>query len=352
MPAVYLSNRLKTAALNSLEWLSRPQRKVSRPVTWWAPDGRGVPLEHPELRGLWLIRGLVDRAGVSAIRCLAQHAILPPRPEATSNVHHDLAAAERECSMLLDRLREIREEDQRPSSSEAAVEVAEMVAVAMARRDGLRTRAAQAPPASAPLRTATTWEWHPYEIGRFTAPMRPHSAARASSATEQRQHLEGFEVFGSAVVDDWLCLNALEAQLKATEHALALAPGEESGEEDEGAQEGVARLRGLQSLLPSLLPAAIGEDAVCVFHQWQLLERGSCIAPHIDAEVPPADAVCTLSLGTGHADSVQVGNVAFQVLAGDLYLISGPARWEVDHEVHRSTRDRLSVTLRWASFSS
>eukprot|EP00966_Prymnesium_polylepis_P190088 4404947-Prymnesium_polylepis.1 len=79
----------------------------------------------------------------------------------------------------------------------------------------------------------------------------------------------------------------------------------------------------------------------------QLIERGGCVAAHVDAETPPADVVATLALGEGTRDTVRVGGAVIPLHAGDVYLISGSARWDVDHEVHSSTADRLSVTLRY-----
>ena len=60
--------------------------------------------------------------------------------------------------------------------------------------------------------------------------------------------------------------------------------------------------------------------------------------------------LATLSLGPAEhrSDSVRVGGASFGLQAGDLYAISGPARWEVTHEVKASMRDRLSLTLRYA----
>ena len=75
------------------------------------------------------------------------------------------------------------------------------------------------------------------------------------------------------------------------------------------------------------------------------------VAAHIDADTPPAETVATLSLGAGAHDSVRVGHVAMRVVAGDVYAICGPARWDVDHEVHCSTADRLSLTVRYARVS-
>ena len=44
---------------------------------------------------------------------------------------------------------------------------------------------------------------------------------------------------------------------------------------------------------------------------------------------------------------MRVGEVVVNLQVGDLYAISGSARWNVDHEVHASTSDRLSITLRY-----
>ena len=72
-------------------------------------------------------------------------------------------------------------------------------------------------------------------------------------------------------------------------------------------------------------------------------------SPMVDA--PPADVVATLSLGTGLHDTVRVGSARVRLRPGDLYAIAGPARWEETHEVHPSTSDRLSLTVRFASQS-
>ena len=167
------------------------------------------------------------------------------------------------------------------------------------------------------------------------APMRPHEGeARSAPIAVQRKWLAGFEVFDRAPVDEWLCLARLAERCAADGN-------------DEAAR-GAARLRRLQAALPELLPVAIDRGALCMFHQWQQLERGVAVAAHVDAASPPADTVVTLSLGTGSADSVRVGDVAMRVVAGDIYAISGAARWDVEHEVFASTSDRLSLTLRFA----
>ena len=44
-----------------------------------------------------------------------------------------------------------------------------------------------------------------------------------------------------------------------------------------------------------------------------------------------------------------MGDVLLSLQPGDLYAICGEARWKASHEVRSSRRDRLSVTLRYAS---
>ena len=72
------------------------------------------------------------------------------------------------------------------------------------------------------------------------------------------------------------------------------------------------------------------------------------VAPHVDAPTPPAEVVATLALGGGRRDSVRVGSAQIDLEPGDVYAISGPARWDVTHEVFASMRDRLSLTLRFS----
>ena len=165
------------------------------------------------------------------------------------------------------------------------------------------------------------------------APMRPHGE-RAASIQIGRKHFDDFEVFDRVAVDDWLCL------ARASERANRLG--------DDDAVCGASVLQRLQAQLPDLLPSAIDPSSLCLFFQWQHLERGTAVAPHVDANRPPADTVATLSLGSGAHDTVRVGHAKLRVTAGDLYAISGHARWDVDHEVHCSTSDRLSLTFRYA----
>ena len=72
------------------------------------------------------------------------------------------------------------------------------------------------------------------------------------------------------------------------------------------------------------------------------------VASHVDAPTPPAEVVATLALGGGRRDSVRVGSAQIDLEPGDVYAISGPARWDVTHEVFASMRDRLSLTVRFS----
>ena len=322
---------MRTAVAQQLERLARPSEVSNRlrRAAWWAPCGpEGVAAKHPEIDGLWLMRKALSQDEVDSIRALAHMALLPPSASRTSGIHFELAAAEREVDMMLSSLRK------QETGTSHVVEAAEATSVAIARRDELRRRAAGIAPPPPPLRSSTAWEWFPYEPWRCMAPMRPYPERGAASPAVQAKHLAGFEVFGSAPVEEWLSLEALERQCTSVN--------------DDARRRGVAVLRRLQSALPTMLPEAISTDAVCMFFQWQALERGSAVGGHIDAATPPADTVCTLSLGNGSSDSVRVGNACLPVTAGDIYAISGAARWDVDHEVHCSSSDRLSLTLRYA----
>lgn len=323
-PLVYLRNRARTIGVQWLESLATRTGRKRAPEWWTAPSGQAT--EHPDLKGLWLLRGALDADDVAAVRALAHTALLP---SASRGVHGELAAAERECDLMLSSLRKL------PMGAANEVDAAEATAAALRRRDDLRVRAAQSAPLPPPLRTPHSWELFMFEPGRGMAPMRPHTGEpRSAPPAVQQQWLAGFEVFGSAPVDDWLCLARLAERMQHDGH--------------DDAARGAARLRRLQAALPELLPVAIDPSAYCMFYQWQELERGVAVAAHIDASTPPADTVVTLSLGTGSHDSVRVGDVAMRVVAGDIYAISGRARWDVDHEVFCSTSDRLSLTIRFA----
>ena len=305
----------------------------------WRHEAAGV-VEHPELSGLYLMRAAVEPSGVSAIRALVDAVIHPPR---SRGVHGEAEAASREAEVLL------QQSKLAPAGSEEAVEAAEIASASLARRDALRARAAEQPPPPPVLRTPTAWEWYPFEPGRWMAPMRPHPAEGGTSATAQRAHLNGFEVFDSADVTTWLSLECLEREAaKGGDGGL--------GGIDILAHAGTARLRRLQAEARSMLPciASLPQPALCAFHQFQLLERGARIASHVDAPLPPADVVATLSLGApcgiddDASSTVRVGHVRISLRAGDLYAISGAARWQVAHAVDGSTSDRLSLTMRYA----
>ncbi len=335
MPLVYLRNRARTAWITALERLANPHRfHRVRATEWWTADAKKKAAQHPELQGLWLLQQALSPDEVAAVRALAVAAIRPVTPSVAADLHTELATAERECELMLEKLPGL------PPGSEAAVEAAEATNTAIQRRDALRAQASAVPPPPPPLRTPTQWEWFEYEPRRWMAPMRPHSGeVRAAPAQVQRRTLGGFEVFDAARPDDWLDLARLTDTVhsRRDEHALRQA------------SRGAACLRRLQAALPEeMLPGAVPPDAQCMFFQWQLLERGTAVAAHIDAATPPADTVITLALGEGGRDSVRVGHVAMRVVAGDLYAITGPARWQVDHEVHCSTSDRLSLTIRFA----
>ena len=340
MPLTYLRNRARTAGVHALErLLSEPLPKRRATEYWSGPSQIGKAEQHPACPGLWLLRQALSPREVSEVRAFAELAMRPPSVESTDGVHATLAAAERECDLMLSKLREL------PPGSDLFVEAAEATDAALQRRDELRAKARTTPLPAPPLRTRTQWDWFVYEPGRCMAPMLPHAGdSRAlSSRSLQRQHFSGFEVFDKAPVDDWLCL----ASLTESMHACM-----QSGADSADARHGAATLRRLQTDLPdSWMHGAISADASCMFFQWQHLERGTAVAAHIDADVPPADTVATLSLGTGAHDTVRVGRVVFPLRAGDVYAICGEARWHVDHEVYCSTRDRLSLTVRFAKLA-
>lgn len=332
MPHVYVRNRLAAAAGWALESLVRrnnphyelaPQY-MAQSRAWCPASSSNAAIEHPEVKGLWLLQQAVDPAGVEAVRDLISAVTLPPRD---LGVHAEADKAEREAALLLEQAAKLS------AGTEHAIEASEQASVAIARREALRAAAAKLPPPPPPLRSNLAWEWYQFEPGRLMAAMLAHPAAGGATFACQQQHLEGFEVFGKAPVADWLSLERL---------ASAAAPPEVAG--------GAARLIQLQRLLPTLLPCVATLDQPrCIFHQLQLLERGACIAAHVDAPTPPADVVATLSLGSG---SVRVGGAHLSLRAGDVYAIAGAARWDVSHEVHASWTDRLSVTLRFASLGS
>ena len=332
-PAVYLRNRLVAASAWALESLARhqtpsyeKQARLRTPSRRWEPSALALsPVQHEELPGLWLLRQAVEPAGVEALRALVGATMLPPRPRAA---HDEAEAAAREAQLLLEQAAKL------PAGSEWAIEASEQAGVAVTRRDRLRAAADALPLPRPPMRSSRQWEWHPFENGRLMAPMLAHPDNGGGVSFESQQRLLGdFEVFGGPPVEQWLRL-------------------EELADSDNLRQrDGAERALRLQRELPELLPClSTLSQPRCLFHQWQLLERGAAVAPHVDAPTPPADVVATLELGPGRRrDSVRVGSASFGLEAGDVYAISGPARWDVTHEVLSSTSDRLSLTLRFSS---
>ena len=117
-----------------------------------------------------------------------------------------------------------------------------------------------------------------------------------------------------------------------------------------GARQLVALPRRLRSLMPTGTSKTAREMSCCSFLQLQSLQRGAEIRPHLDAASPTADVVGTLGV-LGEA-RIRVGAVEVDIREGDAYLLSGPARWDVKHEVSRnsslrSLRSLTTVRKRW-----
>lgn len=343
MPLVYARNRLRSATASALQSLARrsnalPTYEVAEPQhpharsQWWddaSTSSTAAVIAHPELEGLYLWRNAVDASGIAALRALVDAVV---EPAIDRGLHTQAERAEREAAILLDKLGSIE------PNTELAIESAEAAAVAVARRDVLRAAAATAPPPPPLRRSSTGWEWFDYEPSRGMAPMLAHPDEGGGGLPLEMasRHLSDFEVFGSAKVEEWLSLEQLSKQNNNRHDAVAV---------------GSARLRQLQSDWAAALPCVRRLDGgpICMFHQLQWLERGSCIEAHVDAPTPPADVVATLALSGSASSTVRVGHVSFHVAPGDAYAISGAARWEVSHEVHASTQDRLSLTVRYAA---
>lgn len=323
-PLVYARNRASGAATAVLERLARGTGRKNGPApSRWAteslPAGRAV--QHPDLEGLWFVRNAVEPAGVAALRRLVDGTMLPPRPD---SLHAQMSAADREVAMLR------QQRAQHESGTEQHTDLGLALGSALADRQAVADRAGPSPPVP-PLRGRTRWEWYTYEPARYMAPCLPHPDDCAAP-TSVLPRLEGFEVFGRAPVREWLGLSELAVT------------------DEQAGRDGARRLRALTRELSSALAAAGGEgiDALqAVFLQLQLLGRGAAVSSHVDAADPPADVVATVSLGEGAVDTVRVGHVVVPLQIGDCYAIGGHARWAVEHEVHPSWRDRLSLTFRF-----
>ena len=78
----------------------------------------------------------------------------------------------------------------------------------------------------------------------------------------------------------------------------------------------------------------------------QHVERGSQVGPHVD-DLEKGGEVIATAVVNGASD-IRVGDTIVRIEEGDLYSLSGEARYDVDHEVFSSLDDRLSITLRFA----
>ena len=166
-------------------------------------------------------------------------------------------------------------------------------------------------------RSHTRWRWYDYEeSSRKMAPVLP-----APQGNKDYDELRDFEVFGGEDPTLWLRIPSL-------------------------VEEGWPGAAVLHELTSGRMPQlGIPGMERASFLQLQYLQRGSGIHPHIDAAIPKAEVVATIGL-EGSA-VVRVGNVELFVGEGDLYVITGKARWEVKHEVLPSRADRLSTTIRF-----
>eukprot|EP01051_Picozoa_sp_SAG22_P006170 SAG22_NODE_395_length_11139_cov_14.562500_5_plen_290_part_00 len=187
--------------------------------------------------------------------------------------------------------------------------------------------------------------WHAYDPGRLVAPVLLENDAATLDT------LREFEVFGEVEPEQWLRLDEFAGSRVPTAvcrgaQALAALPATLRSLPDTNVVPSDEPHDGSDSPAGNVRAILRHELDSCTFLQLQQLQRGASVRPHIDAAVPPAELVATVGL-TGTA-TVRVGAVELQVEAGDVYCITGPARWEVKHEVLASTRDRLTVTLRFS----
>jgi hypothetical protein len=297
MPATYLRNRARSLAAWGLEVVVRSstpsyeyQPILRASAAAWDPPATSEPVEHPELPGLWLMRGAVPPSAVSALRALADATISPAR---SRGVHGLAEAADREVVALREGAAAL------PSGSEVATEAFEQVGAAMARRDALRAAAAKLPLPPPPKRGPLEWEWFEFEPGRRMAPMLAHPMEGGAARAAQQRLLANFEVFGHAPVESWLCLAALanlgdgqprggSGRGSGSGGGIGSSIGSSSGVGGDAAAvaSGAAWLRHVQGSLPRALPC-VGAlaDARCLFWQWQLLERGASVSSHVDAPV-------------------------------------------------------------------
>ena len=329
MPLTFLRNRLTYMVESAL----LPQRAAAAPVCWW--DTEGLPLrqacQHPELPGLWIIRGMLTAVDLDRVQQLVGSCTLPPLPERRQGVHAQLSACTIELGWLRRRLAAL------DGGDASHRHVSEALTAAEEHHASLAGRAAATVPPPAPKRTTTQWEWFAYEPARHTVPMH----AQPSLPANLLEQLHDFEVFDKAPPCNWLSLPRLRATCEAADDADARLTA---------ASEGAAVLQQLASEdLPRHLQQATGAAVRCSFLQLQKLVRGAAVTSHLDAATPRADVVATACLSGSSA--VGVGHVMLPLAAGDVYALEGHARWRVPHHVCSGYRDRLSVTFRFVDES-
>jgi hypothetical protein len=143
--------------------------------------------------------------------------------------------------------------------------------------------------------------------------------------------LTDFEVFGNVHPSQWLDLNILCEKNMST-----------------SISKGAMILKQLQLDIPVLLNSIhLNHTFKCAFLQFQQMECGVRIMPHIDSDVPEVDLIVTACISGSNI--IRIGSVDVQVQQGDIYALSGYARHCVKHEVLSSPQDRLTVTYRFVS---
>lgn len=165
---------------------------------------------------------------------------------------------------------------------------------------------------------AKNWEWYEYGPARWMLPLQPTAGVDSAFALDS---LSGLRSHNCTDARGW--------------PSLANVGGS-----------GGDALRYLEALPGLRIPEAF-EGRQALFLQVQALQRGAEVGAHIDQHGVGGRAIATAVI---YGESVvRVGGVAFPVHAGDLYALTGAARDQVDHEVYASTKDRLSVTIRYSS---
>ena len=173
--------------------------------------------------------------------------------------------------------------------------------------------------------------WFHYDPSRYITGCLPH-VDNSISREDQMNTLTDFEVFGNIHPSKWLDLNIL-----CENKSISVSKG-------------AAILRQLQLDIPVLLNSIhLNHTLKCAFLQFQRMECGVRIMPHIDSDVPQVDLIVTACISGSNI--IRIGNVDVQVQEGDIYALSGYARHCVKHEVLSSPQDRLTVTYRFVSHS-